>query len=121
MLVVLPVPSPVRRTVWPEDAALEEEVLLAMPVDRELVLAAGVVTLEAEEALEEVLLEEVAAGEVDTEELAAAEVVVFAEVVAVVFEEDVVERACAEASTWKATRDRAAAAVATISIILFIA
>ena len=95
MPVVLPVPSPVRRTVWPEDEALEEEVLLAIPVDWVLVLAAGVETLEAEEAL--------------------------AEVVAVVLEDDVVERAWAEASNPKATRDRAAAAVATISIILFIA
>ena len=51
--VVEPVPSPVRRTVWPvldEDAA--DVVLLAeVLVDLELVLAAGVVTLEADEEL----------------------------------------------------------------------
>ena len=97
--VVEPVPSPVPRTVWPEVDVLVEEVLLAALVVWALVLAAGVVTFE----LEEVLLAEV--------------------VVVVVVEEDPddVVRACAEASNWKATRDRAAAAIVTISIILFIA
>lgn len=94
--VVEPVPSPVRRTVWLELDEVVAEVLLAELVDVALVLAAGVVTFELE-----VLL---------------AEVVVVLEV-----DPEVVVRDCAEASNWKATRDRAAAAVVTISIILFIA
>ena len=127
--VVEPVPSPVRRTVWPvldEDAA--DVVLLAeVLVDLELVLAAGVVTLEADEELvvaEELVCRETVEDEVDAvvvcrEGVVAADVVVVEEVV--VREAEEVVCFCAEASNPKATRDRAAAAVATISIILFIA
>ena len=93
--VVEPVPSPVRRTVWLELDETVAEVLLAELVDLALVLAAGVDTVE----LDEVLLAEVVVEE----------------------EPEVVVRAWAEASNWKATRDRAAAADVTISIILFIA
>ena len=135
--VVEPVPSPVRRTVWPEEDEVVEVVLLAVVVDLEPELAAGVVTLdaddvlvvaeevvclEAEEAVEEVVcLEAVEVVEVVVcrEGVVAAEVVVVEEVV--VREAEEVVCFCAEALNPKATRDRAAAAVATIIIILFIA
>lgn len=82
--VVEPVPSPVRRTVWPE---LEDVDELELTLAAELVvplLAAGVVVLEVD-----------------------------------VDDDEDVTRFCAEASYWKAVRDKAAAAVATKIKILF--